>query len=179
MNPLSDIVKGGFEGLLNTVTDTVDKFTLQKEEKAALIEQFQSSARQFELELNTQIVELERIEAERVANARQMQIEALKQDGWLPKNFIYLLSIFTIVMVVLLGVSLLYVDIPEKNRRMFEMLFDFALTGALAAVFNFFLGSSMGSKRKQDLLTKTQVPTLEDSNEALLTERQRRKRLKE
>lgn len=89
-----------------------------------------------------------------VKDARQMQVEALKQDSWLAKHFIYLLSGFIIMAATLFGVMLFYIEFPEENRRMVEMFSDIYLFGGAIMVLNFHLGSSKGSADKNGMIDK-------------------------
>lgn len=175
MKFLSDLAKEGFSELVGTISSTVEGFTFDKDDKARFIEKMTGDLRAFELKLNENIVELERIDAERVANARALQIEALKQQSWLAKNYLYLLATVVILASLAFGIALMFYTIPEANRRTIEMFFDMFLFAGAMAVMNFFFGSSLGSKQKQEQLAKVDKMDLDETTEFLRTERQRRR----
>jgi hypothetical protein len=87
-----------------------------------------------------------------VANARQMQIEALKQDDLFSKRYTYYLASFIVIFAFGIGVMLFFVEFPESNRRMIEMLFDLLIFSGALTVIQFFFGSSKGSADKTKML---------------------------
>jgi len=88
------------------------------------------------------------------ADARHMQEIALKQDSWFAKNFIYLFaSIWSIFAMVYIAFITFY-PIPQQSQRFADTILGFLLGTIVAAIIQFFFGSSMGSKEKDKLFSK-------------------------
>ena len=88
------------------------------------------------------------------ASARQMQVEALKQDGWFAKNFVYLLATFwTVASVVYIG-FVTFGDIPAANVRFADTILGFVLGTVIATIINFFMGTSFSSRIKDESISK-------------------------
>ena len=84
------------------------------------------------------------------ANARQMQLEALKQDGWFAKNFVYLLATFwTVAAIVYIG-FVTFGTIPTENVRFADTILGFLLGTVIATIINFFMGTSFSSRVKDE-----------------------------
>ena len=82
------------------------------------------------------------------ARAMAVSLNESKESSWLAKNFVFVLQLTLVLSAILFGVVIIFVEIPEANRRLVEMFADvFLFTGALTAI-NFSLGSSGGSKEK-------------------------------
>lgn len=96
--------------------------------------------------------EIYAMQLEDTANARAMQTAALQQDDIFSKRYTYYLSAFIMVSAVSFGTMLFFVEFPETNRRLIEMLFDLFLFSGAITVINFFFGSSKGSADKTKML---------------------------
>lgn len=193
-DPLSDIIEGGVKGLLSEGADLIDRFVMSKEEKAKAKTEWQNLLQQHELALQEAAIKQEQLHAADRDSARKMQIAALQQNSWYAKNFVYLLSTITILGAFGFAVALFFVTIPEKNTRLVEMFADLFLFAGGASVFNFFLGSSAGSKQKTNIMEQLsasnsppsqggegggpQQAQPNDIDETFLSERQKRKRRK-
>jgi len=88
------------------------------------------------------------------ANARNMQIQIAtsKETGWFAKNYVYLLSSLIVIAAIVFGVGLMYIEIPEQNKRMVEMFADIFLFSGAITIISFWFGSSKGSKDKTEKL---------------------------
>jgi len=157
MNPLitkiTSAILGGGEGkLLNAAADLIDKSTFSKEEK----EQKKMEFAEMNLADKQHQVEAALKETELIlgdnANARAMQIEALKQDDNFSKRYLYYLASFIIVATVSFGVLLFFVSVPKQNQRMVEMFADVFLFAGAMTVLNFFFSSTVGSRKNADAL---------------------------
>lgn len=92
------------------------------------------------------------------ASARQMQVEALKQEGWLAKNFVYLLASFwTVASVVYIG-FVTFGDIPAANVRFADTILGFVLGTVIATIINFFMGTSFSSRIKDESISRLTKP---------------------
>jgi hypothetical protein len=106
-----------------------------------------------ELGFNT-LDSLVKAEAADKASARGMQVEALKQDGWLAKNFVYLLASFwTVATIIYIG-FITFGSIPEANVRFADTILGFLLGTVIATIINFFMGTSFSSRIKDESINR-------------------------
>ena len=83
-----------------------------------------------------------------VANARNMQVEALRQDDLFSKRFIYIFATFWSIFAAGYIGFITFGHIPEENQRFADTILGFLLGTVVATILQFFFGSSMGSKEK-------------------------------
>ena len=91
------------------------------------------------------------------ANARESntKIQESSNSSWLAKNTPFILDFVIVFAIFILGYSLLYVQIPEANIQIMNIMFG-TLLGILGTVYNYHRGSSNGSAVKSDILNKIQ-----------------------
>jgi hypothetical protein len=131
-------------GVLGIVKNLIDREPdLTTEQRAALIDQVQLFEKEMAL-----------LDVQDRDSAREMQMEALKQENVLSKVFVYYLGAFMLLSATSFGVMLFFVEFPEENRRLIEMFVDIFLFSGAVTVLNFFLGSSKGSVDKSKQLLK-------------------------
>lgn len=82
------------------------------------------------------------------ANARNMQVEALRQDDLFSKRFIYYFAIFWSLFAAGYIGFITFGTIPADNQRFADTILGFLLGTVVATILQFFFGSSMGSKEK-------------------------------
>jgi hypothetical protein len=82
------------------------------------------------------------------ANARNMQVEALRQDDLFSKRFIYIFATFWSIFAASYIGFITFGTIPENNQRFADTILGFLLGTVVATILQFFFGSSMGSKEK-------------------------------
>lgn len=82
------------------------------------------------------------------ANARNMQVEALRQDDLFSKRFIYYFAIFWSIFAAGYIGFITFGTIPPDNQRFADTILGFLLGTVVATILQFFFGSSMGSKEK-------------------------------
>jgi hypothetical protein len=82
------------------------------------------------------------------ANARNMQVEALRQDDKFAKRFIYIFATFWSIFAASYIGFITFGTIPENNQRFADTILGFLLGTVVATILQFFFGSSMGSKDK-------------------------------
>jgi hypothetical protein len=82
------------------------------------------------------------------ANARNMQVEALRQDDLFSKRFIYIFATFWSIFAASYIGFITFGTIPENNQRFADTILGFLLGTVVATILQFFFGSSMGSKDK-------------------------------
>ena len=83
-----------------------------------------------------------------VQNARNMQIEALKQDDVFSKRYVYYLASFWSIVAMVYIFMITFMTIPEANVRFADTVLGFLLGTIIATVIQYFLGSSKGSADK-------------------------------
>lgn len=83
-----------------------------------------------------------------LANARNMQVEALRQDDLFSKRFIYIFATFWSIFAAGYIGFITFGHIPEDNQRFADTILGFLLGTVVATILQFFFGSSMGSKEK-------------------------------
>lgn len=97
------------------------------------------------------------LEQENTNNARNMQIEALKQDDTFSKRFIYYLASFWSIFGVVYIFFITFANIPANNIRFADTILGFILGTIIATIINFFFGSSKGSTDKQEMINQLKV----------------------
>ena len=87
-----------------------------------------------------------------VADARDMQKEALKQEDIWSKRFIYIFagvwSIFAMVFIF----AITFGTVPEASVRFADTILGFLLGTIIATIIQFFFGSSVTSRKRTDEL---------------------------
>jgi Na+/melibiose symporter-like transporter len=136
INIVGDVLPNN--GVLGIVKNIISSSNLSEEDKQ---------------ELTALTLEMERLENEEMANARNLQIEALKQDDIFSKRFVYYLGSFIIVSATAFGVMMYFVEIPKQNQRLVEMFADIYLFAGAVMVLQFFFGSSQSSKNKDNIIS--------------------------
>ena len=91
------------------------------------------------------------------SNARDNNTKVQESDkaSWLAKNTPFILDFIIVFAVFILGCSLLFVQIPEENIQIVNIMFG-ALLGIMGTVYNYHRGSSNGSAAKNELINKLQ-----------------------
>lgn len=82
------------------------------------------------------------------ANARNMQVEALRQEDVFSKRFIYIFATFWSIFAAGYIGFITFGTIPVDNQRFADTILGFLLGTVVATILQFFFGSSMGSKEK-------------------------------
>ena len=125
------------------VSDSVEAVTQAiQADPAAAMKLAEIDLKQFELEVKDR------------DSARHMQEVALQQDSWFAKNFLYMFtSVWSIFAMTFFSLASFY-TIPEANTRIVDTIIGVLIGTVLTGFFNFFFGSSKGSKDKTDALVK-------------------------
>lgn len=102
------------------------------------------------LQLKSLDLEYQKLLADDSKDARNMQIAALAQEDIVSKRFIYFFasvwSIFSIAYVT----SITFLNVPQDNTRFADTVLGFLLGTIIATMIQYFYGSSMGSKLKDE-----------------------------
>lgn len=88
------------------------------------------------------------------ADARAMQVAALQQDDKFAKRFSLYLALFWSLSAVLYIGFVTFGTIPPDNVRFADTILGFLLGTIIATIMNYFFGSSMGSKVKDEVNRK-------------------------
>jgi len=102
-------------------------------------------------ELNAQLLEIENLENEDRASARNREIEmakAGKKDWFMSVAGIAALAIFLFIVF-----SLVFLDVPEANKTLFTHLIGI-IEGVIVSIYAYYWGSSRGSRDKTAMLKK-------------------------
>jgi hypothetical protein len=103
-------------------------------------------------------LELLELDYKDLQNARDMQVAIATSANAtkISKNFIYYLagSVFLFSMIIVL--LLFFKEIPDKNRDVVNFILGVIIGTGLTGIFNFFFGSSKGSKDKESVINALQ-----------------------
>lgn len=92
------------------------------------------------------------LEYQDIADARALQVAALNQDDIFSKRFVYYLAIGLFSFAFIVTIMLFIVEIPDKNRDVINIIIGVVIGTGLTGMFQYFFGSSKGSKDKTKLL---------------------------
>jgi hypothetical protein len=112
---------------------------------------------QFKIEMNRlgydHIEKIMHHEVDNVKDARAMQVAALNQDSWFAKNYVYILATFWSVVSILYVFLITFWPIPEESIRFADTILGFILGTVISTIINFFMGSAISSKHKDDTIS--------------------------
>lgn len=80
--------------------------------------------------------------------ARDMQLKAMESDDPLVRRFVYYFIGFWSVLASIYIGCITFIDIPDENARFADTILGFVLGTMVASMFQFLLGSSLGSRSK-------------------------------
>ena len=142
MSFLTSLLSGGVSSLVETVVKGAGELvTTDKERMAA------------EAEMERLGIEREKAYLADTDSARKMQIAALEQNDLFSKRFVYWFAIIWSLFAMGFFIAITFADVPEKNLRMADTILGFLIGTAIASVFNFFLGTSMSSRKKDETIS--------------------------
>lgn len=155
MNIFGNILKAGSGDILKSVSNILDEIITNKEEIIKAKSEAEKFINQHIEEMQQKSIEVERMYIESVANARELQKQALMQEDLFSKRFIYFLSSFVLITATFFGIGLFFWKVPEENKRLVEMFADIYLFAGAILVLQFFFGSSKSSHDKNDMLKQS------------------------
>jgi hypothetical protein len=94
------------------------------------------------------------LENEDRANARHMQEVALQQEDWFAKNFLYIFTSVWSIFAMVYFAFVTFGTVADSGIRMADTILGVLIGTVLTGFFNFFFGSSKGSKDKTDALVR-------------------------
>ncbi len=90
------------------------------------------------------------IDLKNMQGARDMQLKAMDSDDPLVRRFVYyFIGFWSLLSACYIG-FITFGDIPEKNIRFADTILGFVLGTMVASMFQFLLGSSIGSRKKDE-----------------------------
>lgn len=142
MSIVSDLLTGGVGSLVETVVKGASELiTTDKERLAA------------ENDMARLGLDREKAYLADTDSARKMQMEALRQEDLFSKRFIYGFAIFWSLFAMIFFCFVTFGSVPEKNLRMADTILGFLIGTAIAGIFNFFLGTTYRSQRKDETIS--------------------------
>ena len=88
------------------------------------------------------------IDLKNMQGARDMQLKAMDSDDPLVRRFVYyFVSFWSVLSATYIG-FITFGEIPEDNIRFADTILGFVLGTMVASMFQFLLGSSLGSRNK-------------------------------
>ena len=82
--------------------------------------------------------------------ARNMQLTAMQSDDPLVRRFVYFfIGFWSILSAIYIG-AITFGNIPDSNVRFADTILGFVLGTMVAGMFQFLLGSSLGSRNKDN-----------------------------
>jgi len=82
--------------------------------------------------------------------ATDMQLQAMKSDDPLVRRFVYFFIGFWSIFAVAFIPSLIWAPIPESGTRYADTILGYVMGTIVTSMFAFLLGSSQGSRMKDD-----------------------------
>ena len=142
MSLITDLMTGGVGSLVETVVKGAGELiTTDKERMAA------------EAEMGRLGIQREEIYLKDAQSAREMQAAALGQDDLFSKRFIYWFAIGWSVFSMVFFCLVTFTVVPEKNVRIADTILGFLIGTAIASIFNFFLGTTYRSQKKDETIS--------------------------
>jgi hypothetical protein len=90
------------------------------------------------------------IDLKNMQGARDMQLKAMDSDDPLVRRFVYyFVSFWSVLSATYIG-CITFGEIPEDNIRFADTILGFVLGTMVASMFQFLLGSSLGSRKKDE-----------------------------
>jgi hypothetical protein len=90
------------------------------------------------------------IDLKNMEGARNMQLTAMQSDDPLVRRFVYYFIGFWSVLAATYIGAITFATIPTANVRFADTILGFVLGTMVAAMFQFLLGSSLGSRKKDE-----------------------------
>jgi hypothetical protein len=95
-------------------------------------------------------LEYQKLLAANTKSARDLQGIALQQSDTLSKRFIYVFTAAWSIFAIAYIAAITFINIPADNVRYVDTILGFLLGTIIATMIQYFFGSSMGSKLKDE-----------------------------
>lgn len=97
--------------------------------------------RDFELELKQSLVQELQAEFKDLQNAREMQMEALRQGDIFSKRFVYYLAAGLLLATTVISILPFFVNVPMESQSLVSRATDFFFTVSGGSIIAFFFGA--------------------------------------
>jgi hypothetical protein len=151
---IASIVSGLIQNNMHKVADAVmDKGVDYVEEKMGIkLKPEGEATKEDYAKWNAEAAKHEEFMAEmdlkNMQGARDMQLKAMDSDDPLVRRFVYFfIAGWSILSATYIG-CITFIDIPDENARFADTILGFVLGTMVASMFQFLLGSSLGSRAK-------------------------------
>ena len=151
---IASIVSGLIQNNMHKVADAVmDKGVDYVEQKMGITLKPEGEATKEDYaEWNAEAAKHDEFMAEmdlkNMEGARDMQLKAMESDDPLVRRFVYFfIAGWSILSATYIG-CITFIDIPDENARFADTILGFVLGTMVASMFQFLLGSSLGSRAK-------------------------------
>jgi len=166
---LVPLIASGMDILAKAVTskgkDWLEEKTGIDLEKASLSEADLMKLKQFEMEHEEEFqkisldsrkldAELEKAYLADVNSARNMQVEALKQNDLFSKRFLYYFAIAWSAITATYIFGITFLTVPETSVRFADTILGVLMGTIIAQIVNFFFGSSKSSQDKNQVIAE-------------------------
>jgi len=99
-------------------------------------------------------IEVLKMELDDRKDARAMQEEAIKSDDKFVRRFVYWLAAGSLIAGFSYVFFITFQEIPKDNQRFADTILGVVIATIITTIYNFFFGSSDGSKKKDEKLIK-------------------------
>ena len=134
-----------------------DLINSRKEESAELMAlQVEFEKYKLEWQLEVQRIEIEafRVEVQDRESARSREVQFMQANGgkrdWVQGGLV----ICTVVLVLVSMTFLAFWEIPKANEAIFHMMLGGIVVQGMNSIYNYFFGSSIGSRKKDETIKK-------------------------
>jgi hypothetical protein len=153
-----DLISSAIDGGTDKAKEFIEEKTGIKMDGTELTEEQVAELKKFEMSHELELKKLaladkqednrsseavQKIQTDEYANARNMQVENLKQDDKFSKRFIYYFAIFWSVFAVVYLTGITFIEIPKENVRFADTTVGFLLGTVVATLIGFFYGNSI------------------------------------
>ena len=156
-------VAGDVLGIIGDVTGIEaiervgDLINARKEESAeamALHVEFEKYKLEWELEIQRLEIEAFKVEVQDRESARNREVQFMQANGgkrdWVQGGLV----ICTVVLVLVSMTYLAFWELPKANEAIFHMMLGGIVVQGMNSIYNYFFGSSIGSRRKDETIRK-------------------------
>ena len=142
--------------ILELVGDTVPGAGIVTNLFKAKVDKTPEQESEFEKLIRDYEIEELKLRLSDVADARDLQKTALGQTDTFSKRFLYWLAAGSLFLGFVYIFVITFVKIPESNQRFAGTILGVVIATIITTIYNFFFGSSKGSKDKDELKTSAQ-----------------------
>jgi hypothetical protein len=152
MSAVSKLIDGGADKAIDLISEKTGIDLSKPEAVTTMTPEQEKALREYDLQLKMLDFDKEKAYLADVADARDMQKEALKQEDIFSKRFIYYFATGWSLFSGLYIGAITFYTIPVASVRFADTILGFLLGTIMAGMFAYFFGSSKGSKEKTDMM---------------------------